>query len=229
VSKKGSCYQRIILKLSGEAFSSQQSIELIGNQILDAAKLGMEIGVVVGGGNLIRGKSAAGIERKIADRIGLIATLVNGLILENLLKKSAKVRHLSTLPIHSIVETYLPELAIDALKTKHILVLSGGTGNIYFTTDTAAALRATELNASLLIKGTKVDGVYSADPQKNPSAVKYDKITYKQALSQDLKIMDSTAFALCQENKIPIAVINIFKPKTLKKVLLGEKIGSIIC
>lgn len=229
MNKKKSCYNRIILKISGEAFSSQELLKKIVGQIIDAYKFGTAIGVVVGGGNLIRGKAALDIERKIADRIGLLATLVNGLILENLLKKIAKVRHFSALSVSNIVEPYSPEYAMESLKAKHILILSGGTGNLYFSTDTAAALRAVELNAEVLIKGTKVDGVYSTDPQKNPKAVKYDKITYQQALSQDLKVMDNTAFALCQENKIPIVVINIFQPKSLRKVLLGKKTGSVIC
>ena len=177
----------------------------------------------------MRGKTVAGVDRRIADRIGLISTVINGLFLENLLNKSTNVLHLSSFPIPGIVESYSQERALNTLKSNHLLILSGGTGSLYFTTDTAAALRAAELAADVIVKGTKVDGVYSADPQKNPKAVKYDKITYAQALNRNLKILDSTAFALCQENKIPIIVINIFKPHSLKMVLSGKKIGSKIC
>jgi uridylate kinase len=229
VSKKKTSFHRIILKISGESFSSSENLKLISGQIIEAHKSGAEIGVVVGGGNVIRGKNVSGIDRKIADRIGLISTIINGLLLENSLKKSAKVTHLSSFPISGIVKTYSQEEAIDRLKSRHVLILSGGTGSLYFTTDTAAALRAAELGADVIIKGTKVDGVYSADPQKNPKAIKYDRISYAQVLNRDIKVMDSTAFALCQENKIPIIVINIFQTNNLKKVLSGKKIGSIIC
>jgi uridylate kinase len=229
VNKNKPAYQRIILKISGESFSSSENLKLICRQIIDAHKFGTEIGVVVGGGNLIRGKTAAGIERRIADRIGLLSTIVNGLLLEDALKKSAKVVHLAAFPIQGIVEPYSQEQALESLKLNRILVLSGGTGSLFFSTDTAAALRGGELEADAVIKGTKVDGVYSADPQKKQNAVKYDKITFTHALNQELKIMDNTAFALCQENRIPIIVINIFQPNSLKKVLLGKKIGSVIC
>jgi uridylate kinase len=229
VNKDKLAYQRIVLKISGESFSSSENLKSISRQIIDARKLGVEIGVVVGGGNLIRGKTATGIDRRIADRIGLLSTIVNGLLLENALKKSAKVIHLAAFPIKGIVEPYSQEHALECLKSHQILVLSGGTGSLFFSTDTAAALRAAELEADAVIKGTKVDGVYSADPHKNPKAVKFDKISCSQALNQDLKIMDSTAFTLCQENRIPIVVIDIFQPNSLKKVLLGKKIGSMIC
>lgn len=229
MSKDKPVYKRIILKISGEVFSSSGNLKSISQQIIDAHKLGAEIGVVVGGGNLLRGKTATGIDRTIADRAGLIGTIINGLFLENTIKKTAKVNHLSSIAIPGIVEQYSQERALDYLKLKYILVLSGGTGSLYFTTDTAAVLRAAELNADLVVKGTKVDGIYSADPKKNPNAVKYDKISYAQALNQNLKVMDSTAFALCQENKIPLIIINIFQADSLRKVLTGKKIGSIIC
>lgn len=229
MSKKKTPFHRIILKVSGESFSSSENLKLISGQIIDAHKSGAEIGVVVGGGNVIRGKNVSGIDRKIADRIGLISTIINGLLLENSLKKSTKVTHLSSLPIAGIVKTYSQEAALDRLKSSHILILSGGTGSLYFTTDTAAAIRAAELDADVIIKGTKVDGVYSADPQKNSKAIKYDKISYAHALNRNLMVMDTTAFALCRENKIPIIVINIFQTNNLKKVLAGKKIGSIIC
>lgn len=229
MNKDKPAYHRIILKISGEVFLSSENLKLICRQIIDAHNLGTEIGVVVGGGNIIRGKTTIGIDRKIADRIGLLSTIVNGLILENALKKSAKVIHLAAFPVKGIVKPYSQEFAIESFKSNWILVLSGGTGNLFFSTDTAAALRAAELGADAVIKGTKVDGVYSTDPQKNPKAVKYGKITFAQALNQELKIMDSTAFALCQENRIPIIVINVFQPNSLKKVLLGKKIGSAIC
>lgn len=229
MNKNKPAYQRIILKISGESFSSSENLKLICRQIIDAHKFGTEIGVVVGGGNLIRGKTTTGIERRIADRIGLLSTIVNGLLLENALKKSAKVTHLAAFPIQGIIEPYLQEQALESFKLNRIIILSGGTGSLFFSTDTAAALRAAELEADAVIKGTKVDGVYSADPKKNQNAVKFDKITFAQALKRELKIMDSTAFALCQENRIPIIVINIFQSNSLKKVLLGKKTGSIIC
>lgn len=229
MSKKKTPFHRIILKISGESFSSSENLKIISGQIIDTHKLGTEIGIVVGGGNVIRGKTVSGIDRKIADRIGLISTITNGLLLENILKKSAKLSHFSSIPISGIVEAYSQEEALDRFKSRHILILSGGTGSLYFTTDTAAALRAAELDADVIIKGTKVDGVYSDDPHKNSKAIKYDRISYAQALNRNLKVMDSTAFALCQENKIPIIVINIFQTNSLKKVLSGKKIGSIIC
>lgn len=229
MSKEKSYYSRIILKISGESFSSAENSKLISQQIIDAHKLETEVAIVVGGGNLIRGKTVTNIDRRNADRIGLISTIINGLWLEDILKKQSKVIHLSAFIIPGIVESYTQERAIDYLKSKYIVILSGGTGSLFFTTDTAAALRAAELKADVVIKGTKVDGVFSTDPHKHPRAIKYDKITYAQALKLNLKIMDSTAFALCQENKIPIKVINIFQPNSLKKVLLGEKIGSIVC
>lgn len=229
MSKEKLLYQRIILKISGESFSSAENSKLISRQIISAHRLGTEIGVVVGGGNLIRGKTVSDIDRRIADRIGLISTIINGLWLESTLKRLAKVIHLSSFPIPGIVESYTQERASDLLKSKYIVILSGGTGSLFFTTDTAAALRAAELEADIVIKGTKVAGVFSADPQKNPRAIKYEKISYAQALKQNLQIMDSTAFALCQENRIPIKVIDIYQPNSLKKVLLGKKIGSIVC
>ena len=229
MSKEEPYFKRIILKISGESFSTLENSKLISRQIIDAHRMGVEIGIVVGGGNLMRGKTVTGIDRLIADRIGLISTTINGLFLENLLNKAANVLHLSAFPIPGIVESYSQEHALNCLKSKRLLILSGGTGVLYFTTDTAAALRAAELEADVIIKGTKVDGVYSADPKKNPRAIKYDKISYAQALNRNLKVMDSTAFALCQENKITIIIINIFKPHSLKMALAGKKIGSKIC
>ncbi|MEO0093365.1 MAG: UMP kinase [candidate division WOR-3 bacterium] len=229
MSKTKTRYSQIILKISGEAFVAPKTLNLVVRQILDAYRLRTKIGIVVGGGNFMRGKMATDMDRLTADRIGLIATVANGLLLESALKPLAKVCHLSALPVPNIVEPYSQDRALEILKNGHLLVLSGGTGNPYFTTDTAAALRAAELKADILIKGTKVAGVYSADPKKDPKAVKYDKISYSQTLKQDLKIMDATAFTLCQENQIPIVVLNIFEPNSLKKVLVGKKIGSMIC
>lgn len=229
MSKTKLAYQRIILKISGESFASEENLKPVCRQITDAHKLGVEIGVVVGGGNLIRGKLVTDIERNIADRTGLIATIINGLLLENALMKWSKLKHLSCLPISGIVEGYSREKALEYLKSNHILILSGGTGSPYFTTDTAAALRAAELGADSVIKGTKVDGIYSDDPKKNPGAIKYEKISYHQVLKQNLQVMDRTAFALCQENRIPIIILDIFQVNSLKKLLAGKKIGSIVC
>lgn len=226
-------FKRIILKISGEAFSSKEKLNSILDQIMAAFELKTEIGIVVGGGNLMRGKIAtladSNLDRGVADRIGLISTIINGLLLENSLKRMAKVLHLSALPIPNIVEPYSQKRAMESLKSNYLLILSGGTGNLYFTTDTAAALRAAELSAAILIKGTKVDGVYSDDPQKNPKAKKYDQLTFSQAINQNLQVLDNTTFVLCQENKIPIGVINIFQSGSLKKFLLGKKVGSIVC
>lgn len=223
-------FSRIILKISGECLGDYPTFKKIAAEIIVAHRLKSEIGIVPGAGNYLRGKDSFEIERVSADRMGMIGTILNGLLLQEVLQREVLTRHLSALPIPGIVDAYSPETALKEFRSKSVLILSGGTGSPYFTTDTAAALRALELNADAILKGTKVDGIYSEDPKKNRQAKRLKRISYQVALSRELKVMDRTAFALCQEKKIPIIVFNIFKPGNLPKILLGkEEVGSIVC
>lgn len=222
-------YQRILLKITGESFRPQARLDLVVREIIAAADTGCEIAVVVGGGNILRGRETDSIDRISADHAGMVATLVNGIILEQLISRVRPARHVSALEIKGIVPRFNTVTARAELSRKTILVISGGTGNPLFSTDSAAALRAREIEAQALLKGTKVKGVYSADPVRNPSARFLARLSHDQALRRRIAVMDATAFALCAESRIPIIVFNLFKPGNLAGIIRGEAIGSKVC
>ncbi|MBS4016529.1 MAG: uridine monophosphate kinase [Candidatus Latescibacteria bacterium] len=220
-------FKRCILKLTGEAFSDPSALDKIANEIKQSYHPKLELAIVLGGGNFFRGRNAALRDKLVTDRAGMLGTVINGILLENILKPFAA--HLSALDIKGFVTYYQIEKALEYLQLKKILILSGGTGLPHFTTDTATALRACELNADLILKATNVDGVYSTDPNRDPAAKLIKKISYKETINKNLKIMDQQAFALLQDRKIPLLVFNIFKHGNLKKALAGRQIGSMVC
>jgi len=224
-------YKRVLLKLTGRVFSSEEDIKKAVQEIEEVNLLGVELGIVVGGGNLLRGRSAdiLGMDRITADRIGMLATLINGLLLTHFLERNGTpVIHLSALPVKGIVEGFSLEIARRALEEKRVVVLSGGTSHPFFTTDTAVALRACELESEIILKATDVDGVYSSDPKKDSGAKLYKRVSYKEAIEKQLSVMDITAFTICQERNIPILVFNFYKKGNLRKVLLGERVGTLV-
>lgn len=230
-------YKRILLKLSGEALMGKQSFgverfacEHIAKAILEVYQLGVQIGIVVGGGNIFRGSQAEefGFARTPADHIGMLGTTINGLVLQQSLAALGVESRVMSALNDAVVEKYIWGHAEYCLQKGTVLIFVGGTGNPYFTTDTAAALRASEIQAQVLFKATKVDGVYSSDPLKNPDAIYYPKISYSRALVEDLHVMDGAAVALCRENKIPIYVFNLFKEGSLKKALCLQEGGTLI-
>ena len=228
--------QRILLKLSGESLScpGQSGIDPevaaeLSDQIARVARIGVQVAVVVGGGNLIRGASFAkmGTNRATADQMGMLATAINSLALQDALERSGiETRAMSAVAMESMMESYIRRRAIRHLEKGRVVILAAGTGNPYFTTDTAAALRATELGVDAILKATKVDGVYSADPKVDPSAKRFTTITFIEALQKDLRVMDRTAFTLCMENNMPIMVFDMFVPGNLSKAVGGEPIGT---
>jgi len=232
-------FRRILLKLSGEAFSgekgygidSQQCLKL-AEEIKEVVKLGVEIALVVGGGNIFRGEERSKqfqIERTVADYMGMLATVLNGLALQSALENiDIPTRVMTAIPMPQIAEPYIRRRAIRHLEKKRVVIFVAGCGNPYFTTDTAAALRSVEIKAQVLLKGTKVEGVYSDDPLKNKKALFYDKLNYMEVIKKNLRIMDSTAVALCKENKLPIIIFNFTGRNNLKKIILGERIGTLI-
>jgi len=232
------CYRRVILKISGEAFLGKEKTGMDKQAILHIAKsiqeihsLGLQIGIVVGGGNIFRGTQAEafGFERTPADQIGMLATVINGIVLNqalSTLKISSQV--MSAVECNSIVEPYHWKDALRALDQGKVVIFAGGTGNPYFTTDTAAALRASEMKADVVLKATKVDGIYSDDPFKNKKAKRFSKISFADALAKNLKVMDGTAFALCQENNIPIYIFNLFEKNSLLDAVCERKKGSLV-
>lgn len=223
-------YQRIILKLTGEIWQKEKLLKVISEEIIDVVEnLLIRIAIVTGGGNFIRGMINDMGNRLLADRIGMLGTVINALIIENHLKKKLPCVVFSSFSCIPIVEHYNVEKAQEAMENRKVIILAGGTGNPYFSTDTACALRARELKVDVILKGTKVAGVYSDDPFKNKNAKFYKKITYEEAIKKGLKIMDQTAFFLLKEAKIPLIVYNGMKKNNLKRILLGEKIGSLIC
>lgn len=231
-------YKRILLKLSGESLMGPKGygiddkvIEGISEEIREISELGVEVAIVIGAGNIFRGMSdaAAGIERSTADYMGMLATVMNAMALQNFLEKiGAATRVLSAIEIHQLVEPYIRRRADRHLQKGRVVIFAAGTGNPYFTTDTAAALRANEINADVILKGTKVDGVYDSDPVKNPEAKRFDKLSYLEVLNQQLGVMDSTAISLCMDNDLPIVVFDLFKRGNIKRVVLGENIGTIV-
>ena len=231
-------YKRILLKLSGESLMGEQeygiSPEMLSQyatEIKQAKELGAEIAVVIGGGNIFRGLQGAakGMDRVQGDYMGMLATVINSMALQaELEQQGLKTELLSGLAIEPICKETSRRRMISSLKEGKVVIIAGGTGNPYFTTDTASTLRAIEMQADVILKGTRVDGVYTADPEKDPSATKYSTLTYDEALSKKLKIMDLTAFALCQENKMPIYVFDMNTKGNLQKVVKGEHIGTIV-
>ncbi|MDA9087744.1 UMP kinase [Methylophilaceae bacterium] len=231
-------YDRILLKLSGEALMGKdafgvnpETVTRIVREVKVAKDMGVEIAIVVGGGNIFRGVAlgAAGMDRATADYMGMLATVMNALALQDAMKHEGIVSRVqSAINIDQIVEPYIRGKAIKYLEEKRIVIFAAGTGNPFFTTDTAAALRAMEINAQIMIKATKVDGIYSDDPVKNPSATKYTNVSFDEVIQKNLKVMDATAFTLCRDQKLPISVIDIFKENALKNVLLGIKEGTLV-
>jgi uridylate kinase len=232
-------YSRILLKLSGESLMgkgshgiSKEVLETYVSQVIEIANSGCEVAVVIGGGNIFRGVSGAqsGYDRVKGDQMGMLATIINSLALESELTcQGAKAKVFTSIRMEPVGEYYNRDKVTEAMKNKTICILSGGTGNPFFTTDTAAALRAVEIGANVLLKGTRVDGVYSADPEKDPNAVRYDQISFSEVIDKRLKIMDSTAFTMCRDNNMPIIVFDMNTSGNLKKVVSGEKNGTLIC
>ena len=229
---------RILFKLSGEALVGKQDSGIDGDplkryaqQIKELWEMGVEVAVVVGGGNIFRGVqgAAAGMSRAHGDYMGMLATVINGMALQDALEQSkVQVRLQSAIQMDKICEPYIRRKAIRHLEKGRVVIFASGTGNPFFTTDTAASLRAIEIEADVVLKGTRVDGVYTADPEKDSNAVKFDEISFGDVLSNRLNVMDMTAFTLCQENKLPIIIFNINKPENLKRILLGEPVGTLV-
>ncbi|MDR0234213.1 MAG: UMP kinase [Zoogloeaceae bacterium] len=231
-------YKRILLKLSGEALMGNDAYginpEVVGGivgEIKAVAELGVEIGIVIGGGNIFRGMAgaSAGMDRAAADYMGMLATVMNAMALSDALRQVGLVgRVQSALNIEQVVEPYIRGKAIRYLEMGRVVIFGAGTGNPFFTTDTAAALRGAEIGAEIVLKATKVDGIYSADPKKDKSATRFEKISFNEAIAQNLAVMDATAFALCRDQKLPINVFSIFKPGALKRIVMGEPEGTMV-
>jgi len=237
--EKKPVFKRVLLKLSGEAFQGRlvHGIDLeflkdLSSQIEEIKDLDVEMALVLGGGNIFRGEEKEnqwGIERSVADYMGMLATVINGLALQNVLEKiGIPTRVLTAIEMQKICEPYIRRRAIRHLEKGRVIIFVAGTGNPYFTTDTAAALRAKEIGADVILKATKVDGVYSSDPLKVKRAKKYDSISYLDLIKKGLKVMDATAVSLCMDNKVPIIVFNLNRPGNIKRVILGEKVGTIV-
>ncbi|MDR2032167.1 MAG: UMP kinase [Azoarcus sp.] len=231
-------YSRILLKLSGEALMggdsygiNEEVIARIVAEIAEVSRLGVQIGVVIGGGNIFRGMTAAagGMDRATADYMGMLATVMNAMALADAMRRAGQAaRVLSALRIDQVVEPYIRGRAIHHLEAGRVVVFAAGTGNPFFTTDTAAALRGAEIGAQIVLKATKVDGVYTADPMKNASAQRFSRISFDEAIGRNLAVLDTTAFALCRDQKLPINVFSIFKPGALRGVVMGEDEGTLV-
>lgn len=231
-------YKRILLKLSGEALAGNQGhgintsvLQQIANDVAQVFKHKIQIGIVIGGGNIFRGvaASAQGMDRASSDYMGMLATCINSLALQDALEKlDVPTRVQSAIAMAEIAEPYIRRKAVRHLEKGRVVIFAAGTGNPYFTTDTAAALRAMEIGSEIIIKATKVDGIYDKDPMKHTDAIKFDRLTYLEVLSKELKVMDSTAVSLCMDNKLPIYTFNLTKPGNILKVVLGENIGTIV-
>ena len=231
-------YQRILLKLSGEALAAGQGfgvdnarVHEIAGEIAEVRSLGVDVAIVVGGGNFFRGvaEQAQQMDRVSADHMGMLATVINALALQDALEKhGAQTRVMSAIEMHEVAEPFIRRRAIRHLEKGRVVVFAAGTGNPYFSTDTAASLRAMEIHADAILKATKVDGIYSADPMKDKQATRFEKITYLDILKLGLKVMDATAIAMCQENKLPIIVFDLNKHGNIKRVVMGEPVGSLV-
>jgi uridylate kinase len=236
--KKSAKYRRILLKLSGEALGGEgalgicpEAIHEMARQVREVREMGVEIVIVVGGGNIFRGLqgSERGIERVTGDYMGMLGTVINALALQDALEKQGvETRVQSAITMEEVAEPFIRRRAVRHLEKGRVVIFGGGTGNPYFSTDTTAALRANEMDCDVILKATKVDGVYDSDPKKNPKAKKYPRVTYLDALQQQLKVMDSTAFSLCMDNEMPIVVFNFFEPGNLARVVGGEQIGTLV-
>jgi len=231
-------YERILLKLSGEALLGERAYGVdpvycasIARQVAEVHVLGIEVAVVVGGGNIFRGLAAAakGMDRATGDYIGMLATVMNALALQDALEKEGiATRVMSAIAMNEVAEPYIRRRAVRHLEKRRVIILAAGTGNPYFTTDTAAALRAVEIGAEVILKATKVDGVYSADPLKHPDARRYDQLTYSDVLTERLQVLDATAVSLCMENNLPIVVFNLNTKDNIRNAALGEPVGTLI-
>jgi uridylate kinase len=231
-------YKRILLKLSGEALMGDkqfgidtEKLSAYANEIKTAVDFGVEVAVVIGGGNIFRGVQVEGqgLDRVQGDYMGMLATIINGMALQSALEKAdVETRLLTAIKMEQVAEPFIRRRAMRHLQKGRVVIFGGGTGNPYFTTDTAATLRAIEIEADVILKGTRVDGIYTADPEKDKSATKYDTITFKEVYEKELNIMDMTAFTLCNENKLPIVVFDINKKQNLYKMLHGESVGTLV-
>ena len=231
-------YRRVLLKLSGEALMGDQQFGIdparlrqYAEEVRVVSELGVQIGIVIGGGNIFRGvsNSTSGIHKATGDNMGMLATMINALALQASLENLGVVtRLMSAIRMEVVAEPFIRRRAIRHLEKGRVVILGAGTGNPYFTTDTAAALRAVEIEADVIIKGTRVDGVYDADPERNPKAVRFERISYLDVLKRDLKVMDLTAITLCRENHLPILVFNMNRPGNLKRLILGESVGTLV-
>jgi uridylate kinase len=232
-------YKRVVLKLSGEVLRdpgsrdniSPQIVQHIAEQISEVKQLGIELAVVIGGGNIWRGLAAShrGMNRATADYMGMLATVINGLALMSALEdRGISVRVQTAIEMNNVAEPFILRRATRHLELGHVVIFVAGTGNPFFSTDTTAALRANEIGAEVILKATKVDGIYDSDPMKNPDAKKFDYITYSEALSRRLQVMDSTAFSLCMDNRMPIIVFDMNKPENIRRALMGAKIGTLV-
>ena len=231
-------YKRILLNLSGEALMGNQSYGIDNNRLLqycrevtDIAEMGVEVAVVIGGGNIYRGMqaSSSGIDRVQGDHMGMLATVINGLAIQSGMESlGLKTRLLSAIKMEQIAEPFIRRRAVRHLEKGRIVIFGAGTGNPYFTTDTAASLRAIEIEADVILKGTRVDGIYTADPEKDSTATRFDKLSFQDVISKKLNVMDMTAFTLCQENKVPIIVFDMNRPGNLKRIIEGEQVGTLV-
>lgn len=231
-------YRRVLLKLSGEALAGPKgfgfdfdAIERFADEIKHAVDLGAEVGLVIGGGNIVRGRqlSEKGVDRVGADYMGMLGTVINALALQDVLeRRGTDTRVMTAIRMEELAEPYIRRRALRHLEKKRTIIFAAGTGNPYFSTDTAAALRAIQMQADVLIKATSVDGVYSADPKTDPSATHYEQVTYRDVMLQDLRVMDQTAISLCKENRIPLIVLDINKPGAVSRAILGERVGTFV-
>ena len=231
-------FKRILLKLSGEALMGEQKggidpavVSMIADQVKTIREMGVEVALVIGGGNIFRGlaASAKGMDRSTGDYMGMLATVINALALQDALEKNGvPTRVLTAIEMRAVAEPFIRRRAVRHLEKGRVVVFAAGTGNPYFTTDTAAALRAMEMKAEVILKATKVDGIYTADPVKNPDATRYDRISYLQVLQERLQVMDATAISLCMDNKLPILVFNMKTPGNIKRVVMGEAVGTVV-
>jgi uridylate kinase len=238
VTQQTAAYKRVLLKLSGEALLGEKSFGIdrafttyLAQEIKDIHALGIEIAVVIGGGNIFRGvsDSARGMDRVAADHMGMLATVINGIALQDALEREGVfTRVQSAIEMREVAEPFIRRRAIRHLEKGRVVVFGAGTGNPYFSTDTAAALRAMEIKAEVILKATKVDGIYDADPMIYPNATRFDRISYLQVLEQRLKVMDATAISLCMDNHLPIVVFNLLTPGNIKRAIAGEAVGSVV-
>jgi uridylate kinase len=231
-------YNRVLLKLTGEIMAGHtgygidlESVSRIAGEIKEVHELGVDIALVIGGGNIFRGMAAAaqGMDRATADQMGMLATVINALALQVKLEEFGLITRVqSAIDVQELVEPFILRRAIRHLEKGRVVIFAAGIGNPYFTSDTAATLRAIEIHADVILKGTRVDGVYDSDPEKNPKAVRYENLTYTEVIQRELKVMDATSVALCMDNEIPIRVFNIMVPGNLKKLMLGENVGTLV-